>query len=167
MRMITIAPIKDEQIVAAKRVIEGVAQRIFEPAKSSVEFAASLEDEHELKDMDDLRQVYDGKLGVFLVALDGDRVIGTGALKPLEGQAAELKRLWLLEEYHGQRIGYRLVMRLFEFARQAGYRQIFLQTSLQQQRAIDFYKQIGFVEVSDYIALAYDDDISLGITLAG
>ena len=163
--MITIAPIKDEQIVAAKRVIEAVAQRIFEPEKSAEEFAVSLDDEHELKDMDDLRQVYDGKRGVFLVALDGERVIGTGALRPLEGSAAELKRLWLLEDYHGQRIGYRLVMRLFDFARFVGYRQIFLQTSLQQPRAIEFYKQIGFVEVADYVALEYADDISLGITL--
>ena len=165
--MITITPIKDEQITAARQIIVGVAQRIFEPEKSSEEFDASLEDEHELKDMDDLHQVYDGKLGIFLVALDGERVIGTGALKPLAGRAAELKRLWLLEDYHGQSIGYRLVMRLFEFARQAGYRQIFLQTSLQQRRAIDFYKQIGFVEVPDYVTLAYADDISFGITLDG
>ena len=90
-----------------------MAQRIFEPEKSSVEFAANLEDEHDLKDMDDLRLVYDKKFGVFLVALDGDRMIGKGGLRPLEGQTAELKRLWLLEEYHGQRIEYRLVMRLF------------------------------------------------------
>ena len=163
--MIKIVPIQDEQIAAAKRVIAEVAQRIFEPEKSSEEFAASLEDEHELKDMDDLHQVYNGERGVFLVALDGEMVIGTGALKPLEGQAAELKRLWLLENYHGQMIGYQLVMRLFEFARQAGYRQIFLQTSLQQQRAIVFYKRIGFAEVPDYAPLAYVDDISLGITL--
>ena len=163
--MITIAPIKDEQIMAARRVIAGVAQRIFEPEKSSDEFADSLDDEHELKDMDDLRHFYDGQSGVFLVALDGEKVVGTGALRPLAGQAAELKRLWLLEDYHGQKIGYRLVMQLFEFAQRVGYRQIFLQTSLQQQRAIEFYRQIGFVDVPDYIPLAYDDDISLGITL--
>jgi ribosomal protein S18 acetylase RimI-like enzyme len=56
-------------------------------------------------------------------------------------------------------------MRLFEFARQAGYRRVCLQTSLQQQRAIAFYKRIGFVEVPPYNELPYDDDISLEINL--
>ena len=163
--MITITPIQTYQIAAAKQVIAAVAQRIFEPEKSADEFASILDDEHELQDVDNALQVYAGETGIFLVALDDDRLVGTGAIKPHDQQTAELKRLWLLEEYHGRGIGYQVVMRLFDFARQAGYKRIYLQTSLQQQRAIAFYKRIGFVEITAYSQHPYDDDISLGFWL--
>ena len=163
--MITITPIQPHQIAAAKAVISAVAQRIFEPEKSSDEFAADLDHEHELQDVDNVLQVYDGKSGLFLVVLDDQKVVGTGAVRPHQAHSAELKRLWLLEEYHGQGLGYQVVMRLFEFARQAGYNHIYLQTSLQQQRAIAFYKRIGFVETLPYSQPPYDDDISMEIRL--
>jgi putative acetyltransferase len=163
--MITIAPIQSHQIAAAKMVITAVAQRIFEPEKSSDEFATILDQEHELQDLDQVQQVYDGQKAIFLVVLDDGRVVGTGAIKQYNKQTAELKRMWLLEEYHGKGIGYKVVMRLFEFARQVGYKRICLQTSLQQKRAIAFYKHIGFVEIPFYSEQLYDDDISMGITL--
>ena len=163
--MISIAPIQTHQIAAAKQVIAAVAQRIFEPEKSVEEFLVSLDVEHELLDVDDVQHFYDGARGIFLVVMDDDRVVGTGAVRPFDEQTAELKRLWLLEEYHGQGFGYQVVMRLFEFARQAGYRRIYLQTSLQSQRAIGFYKRLGFVEIPAYIQHPYDDDVSMGIDL--
>ena len=163
--MITITPIQTYQIAAAKQVIAAVAQRIFEPETSVEEFLTSLDAEHELQDVDNVQQVYDGERGIFLVVLDDNRVVGTGALRPIDAQTSELKRLWLLEEYHGQRLGYRLVAKLFEFARQVGYRRIYLQTSLQSQRAIGFYNRLGFVEIPAYFEHPYDDDISMGIRL--
>ena len=160
--MITIAPIQPHQIEDAKAVISAVAQRIFEPDKSPDEFSEILDHAHELKDVDNAQQVYDGRSGLFLVILDDGKVIGTGAVRPWKGETAELKRLWLLEQYHGQGIGYRVVMRLFEFARQCGYKFIRLQTSFKQERAIAFYKKLGFVEIPNY---APDDDISMEMGL--
>jgi putative acetyltransferase len=163
--MITIAPIQIHQVAAAKQVIAEVAQRIFEPEMSVEEFLTSLDAEHELQDLDNVQQVYGGPRSIFLVVLDDDRVVGTGALRPFDEQTAELKRLWLFEDYHGQRLGYQLVMQLFEFARKVGYGRIYLQTSLQSQRAIGFYKRLGFVEIPAYFEQPYDDDISMGIDL--
>ena len=163
--MITIAPLRPDQIADAKSVITAVAQRIFEPDKPADEFSIALDEEHELRDVDDFEQIYAGDRGLFLAVMEDGRLVGTGAIKPLTAEAAELKRLWLLEEYHGQGIGYQVVMRLFEFARQAGYNRVCLQTSLMQVRAIAFYKRIGFVEVPDYHESPYDDDISLEIHL--
>ena len=57
----------------------------------------------------------------FLAALDDYRLIGTGAIRKLDRDIAELKRIWLLDEYHGQGIGFRLVNLLFNFARAQGY----------------------------------------------
>jgi len=155
--MIKILPIQPHQVPAAKQVISAVAQRIFEPDKSPQEFEEILADEHELVDVDDFEQVYCAPHGLFLVVLDDDKVVGTGAIKPLAVEIAELKRLWLLEEYHGQGIGYCVVMRLFEFARQQGYKKIRLQTDTIQIRALSFYKRLGFVEIPSYQYNEYDD----------
>lgn len=163
--MITIAPIQPHQTAAAKLVISMVARTYYGSDKTVQEFAAMLDEENELHDVDHFQHVYSGEKGLFLVALDDDRLVGTGALKPVAQHLAELKRVWLLEEYHGQGIGYRLVMGLFEFARQAGYQRICLQTGTKQKRAIAFYKRIGFVEIPTYNENPYDDDISLQIDL--
>jgi ribosomal protein S18 acetylase RimI-like enzyme len=55
--------------------------------------------------------------------------------------------MWLLQTYHGQGIGYRLILELLAFARQHGYQTAYLTTSLQQQQAIAFYKRVGFRQV--------------------
>jgi putative acetyltransferase len=158
--MLTIVPIQPYQIADAKAVISGVAQRIYEPDKSPEEFLKT--HEHALEDVDNVQEYYDGRSGLFLVVLDDNQVVGTGAVRPWQGDIAELKRLWLLEQYHGQGIGYRVVMQLFEFARQCGYKSIRLQTGFQQVRAIAFYKKLGFVEIPNYDP---DDDISMEMAL--
>lgn len=163
--MLTIVPIQPHQIEAAKSIIAAVAQRIFEPDLSPQEFLRVLIEEHELDDVDQVSKVYAEDGGLFLVVLDDGKVIGTGAIRKLENNLAELKRLWLLEPYHGRGIGYRVVSQLFDFARQHGYQRLVLQTSLQQQRAIAFYRRLGFVEAPAYNELPYDDDISMEIRL--
>jgi putative acetyltransferase len=148
--MITIRPIRPNEIPAAKRVILTVAYNIFG-------FDGTLEDSirhfsaaGKLKDMDDLQANYFDAGGTFLVALNGEQVIGSGALRRLDNETAELKRMWLLEAYHGQGIGYRLITQLFDFAREQGYSRARLQTSPEQVRALAFYRKVGFYEISSY-----------------
>jgi putative acetyltransferase len=163
--MISIVPIKEDQVKTAKSLIAEVAGGIFYPEKSSEEFAAILDEEHELDDVDNFKQVYGGDRGIFLVVLDGERVVGTGAFKPFDEQTAELKRLWLLEKYHGKGIGYMLIMKLFESARQAGYRRMILQTDILSVRAISFYKRLGFEQIPAFYPDAEDGDLFFGIAL--
>ena len=56
--------------------------------------------------------------------------------------------MWLLEDFHGKGIGYCMMQRLLDFARQIGYKSIRLQTGIEQERAIKFYHRIGFCEVA-------------------
>jgi len=58
--------------------------------------------------------------------------------------------MWLLEAYHGQGIGYRLIQQLIYFARQNRYDHIRLQTSPEQTRALVFYRKVGFYEIPCY-----------------
>ncbi|MBE0668951.1 MAG: GNAT family N-acetyltransferase [Anaerolineales bacterium] len=148
--MMNILPIQPHQIEDAKYVITAVAQRIFMPEKTVQDFYQILEEEGELLDVDNFQQEYSENRGLFLVVMDGSRLVGTGAIKKLEEQTAELKRLWLLEEYHGQRIGYQVVTCLLDFARAHSYKKVRLQTSQRQRRAIEFYTQLGFYEIPSY-----------------
>jgi N-acetylglutamate synthase-like GNAT family acetyltransferase len=49
------------------------------------------------------------------------RIIGTGALQRLDETTGEIKRVWLLPEYQGQGLGYQMMARLIETAREKGY----------------------------------------------
>jgi putative acetyltransferase len=151
------------QIMDAKYVISAVAQRVFEPQKTVQEFYDILEEEGELNDVDNYQQAYVEHRGLFLVVLDDNKLIGTGGIKKLEENVAELKRLWLLEEYHGQKIGYQVVLRLLDFARTHNYEKVWLQTSQRQERAIRFYTQFGFYKIPSYRKSM--DNISMEIKL--
>jgi putative acetyltransferase len=144
--MIHILPIQPHQTMDAKYVISAVAQRIFVPEKTAQEFYDILEEEGELNDVDNFQQAYIENHGLLLVVLNGDQLIGTGGIKKLEYNIAELKRLWLLEEYHGKKIGYQVVTRLLDF-----------------ERAIRFYTQFGFYEIPSYRESM--DEISMEIKL--
>jgi putative acetyltransferase len=148
--MITIRPIRQEEIPAAKRVILSVAYNIFGFAGSLEESVRHFEASGEFNDMDNVGSHYFENRGTFLVVLNGKQVIGSGALRKLDDKTAELKRMWLLEAYHGQGIGYRLIGQLIDFARKNGYTCIRLQTSPEQKRALDFYRKVGFGEIPCY-----------------
>ena len=152
--MITIRPIRNEEIPAVKHIIYQVAYNIFG-------FDGTLEDSIRyytdlgiLNDMDDVQAHYFNNGGTFLVVLNGEQVLGSGALRKLDEDTAELKRMWLLEAWHGQGIGYRLISKLTHFAKEKGYAQIRLQTSPEQIRALGFYRNIGFYEIP-----CYNDDV--------
>jgi putative acetyltransferase len=161
--MIQIAPIKPEQVMDAKYVISAVAQRIYYPEKTPQEFYDILAEEGELNDVDNFQEAYEQNNGLLLVVTDNGKVIGSGGVKRIDAQTAEIKRMWLLEEYHGQGIGYRVMMQLLDFARQHGYAKVRLQTGSEQTRAFEFYKKLGFEQIPSYRESL--DDISMELTL--
>lgn len=162
--MITIRPIKLDEIPAAKRVILTVAYNIFGFEGTLEDSIRHFEAVGRLKDMDEVQSHYFDNKGIFLVALDGEQVIGSGALRRLDDETAELKRMWLLETYHGQGIGYRLLSQLIDFARKNGYLRIRLQTSHEQFRALEFYRKVGFYKISSYNNDA--DEVSMELKIS-
>ncbi len=148
--MITIRPITPEEIPAARRVILTVAYNIYGWERGFEDMLSHFETDKEFEDMAHVEEHYFQNDGHFLVALDGDNVIGSGAVRKFAARTAELKRMWLLEPYHGRGIGYQIINQLFDFARSKGYERIILQTSPEQTRAIAFYNRLGFYEIACY-----------------
>ncbi|HEY1790383.1 MAG TPA: GNAT family N-acetyltransferase, partial [Verrucomicrobiae bacterium] len=100
---LTIQRLTDSQVEAAKAVI----------VQGCFEFFGQMPAEFE--DMDRLSSVYREPNGTFLALLDGERVVGTGAIRHLDEQTCELKRMWFLPDYRGKGYGRRMSEALFEF----------------------------------------------------
>jgi putative acetyltransferase len=149
--MIKIRPIKPEEVSFAKRLVYRVAHRVFQDTRTLEESIAFYEAQSILQDMDEIERTYFVNDGIFLVLSDDDQIIGTGAIRKIDDETCELKRLWLLFEYHGKGLGYRMIQELFTFARQKGYQRVRLETERDSQsRAFDLYKRLGFYEIPRY-----------------
>lgn len=163
--MIRIRPIQPEDVPAVKRLIGTVAYGIFGWDGSLEDSLRHFSASGDFADMDDLSGHYFDRGGLFLIALDDAQLIGSGALRKLDDETAELKRMWLAGNYQGRGIGFRILTHLFDFARQWGYTRVRLQTSREQTRAIGFYRRVGFYEIAPY---AHEpDDVSMEIMLEG
>jgi len=149
--MIKIRRIEPHEIPFAKELIYRVAHKVFRDTRPLEESMAFYESKGQLHDMDDVQQTYFNNDGVFLVMTDDDQIIGTGAVCRLDDMTCELKRVWLLFEYHGKGLGYRILQELLAFAREKGYRRMRLETDrADQSRAYDLYKRLGFYEIPRY-----------------
>ena len=149
--MIEIRPIREHEIPEAKRVIFTVAFELFGGADTLEESIAKFSAQGKLAEIDEFQKNYFDNGGTFLVTVLGNRIIGTGAIKYLEEGVCEIKRMWLLREYHGQGYGYQMMQRLLSVARESGYSVVRLETDpIVQTRAVNFYKKIGFYEIPRY-----------------
>jgi len=81
-----------------------------------------------------------------VVALKGGRVLGFSALKALGPGVAELSGIVVLESATGKGIGTRLLRKSGMIARKKGYERIIVKTETNNERAINFYKKMGFSE---------------------
>ena len=158
---ITIRPMTPADVVEAKTMMLTVSAGIFAPDHPAATFINRYG--AALGDVDDFQRQYGPPTGLFLVALDGRTIIGTGAIRRLDDATAEWRGMWLLPAYHGRGIGYRLAQELFAFARAAGYHFIRLSTSDVQTRAIGFYERLGFYRIPRYRDT--DDEVFMEIRL--
>lgn len=162
--MIKIRQIEPDEISTAKQLIYHVAHEVFQDTRPLEESIAFYEARGQLHDMDELQQTYFDNDGTFLVLTENKQIIGTGAIRKIDDQTCELKRLWLLFEYHGQGLGYRMIQELFSFARGKGYRRIRLETDqAAQSRAVELYKRLGFYEIPRYSD--NEDDVAMEMVL--
>lgn len=135
---LTIQQLHASQIEEAKGVIAAGCLEFFGQAHT------------DLSDMDHISQDYTAPTGTFLVIMDERRVVGTGAIRGLDSQTCELKRMWFLPPYRGKGHGTRMSELLFQFARSAGYKRIRLDTAPELEAANRMYRRLGFHPIERY-----------------
>jgi len=104
--------------------------------------------EDELKNLPGKYTAPDGRL--YLAHVDNS-VAGCIALRPLESNACEMKRLFVREEFRGLRIGQMLIERVIDEARYIGYEVMRLDTFPPKMgKAVKLYESYGFCEIPPY-----------------
>jgi ribosomal protein S18 acetylase RimI-like enzyme len=110
-------------------------------------------------DLDNISLSYAKAL--FLVALQGEKLIGTGALAPKSDDTAEIVRMSVSSTMRRRGIGKKILNALCLHAKAEGYKRVILETTETWQDAIEFYRQFGF-KITHHL----DGDVYLALDLS-
>ncbi len=116
-------------------------------------------------ELKDLRQKYGVPEGRLYLAYWNGAVAGSIALRKINNEDCELKRMYIKPEFRRNGIAKTLVMRLIDDAREIGYRHMLLDTLPFLQTAIRMYKNIGFYEIGRYNNSPMDTSIYMKFDL--
>ena len=82
----------------------------------------------------------------FLVARDGERIVGCGAMKRHDARLGEVKRMFVDPQARGLGLGARILEAIEAEAVRQGVRRLALETGIHQPEAIGLYRKAGFQE---------------------
>lgn len=103
---------------------------------------------------------YAAPQGELLVALDDhEKVIGMVAYHKHSDERCEMKRLYVSPECRGMKLGEKLIDEIIQHAKNAGFKEMVLDTIVPLQAAIHLYKKMGFEECEPYYDNPMDDVI--------
>jgi putative acetyltransferase len=97
----------------------------------------------------DADDVAEGR-GVFLMAMDGDRPTGCGAVRRLGRRSGEIKRMYVVPEARGRGVGREILSALEAEARGLGLTRLLLETGQRQTEAIALYERAGFSRIPTF-----------------
>ena len=108
----------------------------------------------------DPAEVGDGR-GAFLVASLHGEPVGCGAVRLIDAETGELKRMYVSPGVRGKGVGRRLVAALEAEARALGARRMVLETGTRQTAALALYRAAGFRPVPLYGEYVRSPDTSV------
>lgn len=88
--------------------------------------------------------------GALVIATRDARLAGSIALRKLDAECCEMKRLYVRPDYRGLGVGRDLSAAIIEAAKDLGYRRMRLDTLPGMQGAQNLYQTLGFREIAPY-----------------
>ena len=76
--------------------------------------------------------------------------VGCGAFKEYDEQTVEIKRMFVLPDYRGQRIAVDILQALEQWATELNYTASILETGKKQPEAIRLYERSGYIIIPNY-----------------
>lgn len=89
---------------------------------------------------------YAAPQGRLLLAWRGERLVGCAALRQVDATTCEMKRVYVRPEARGEQLGRRLVERILDEARAAGYARMCLDVLPEFSAAQQIYAALGFTD---------------------
>jgi len=91
--------------------------------------------------------------GALLVATLDGATVGCVALRAIDAERCEMKRMYVDGAGRGHGVGRALGEAVVVAGRAAGYREMYLDTSAKQHEAIGLYRSLGFDAIEPYYAV--------------
>ena len=88
--------------------------------------------------------------GRLLLAKIAGVAVGCAALRRIDDQSCEMKRMFVSPAARGRGAGRALASELIRAARAEAYTSMYLDTSIRQAEALTLYRSLGFTEVEPY-----------------
>jgi carbonic anhydrase len=118
------------------------------------EYAAWLDLEAEYRqferELGDLPGIYGPPRGALLLAWVDGELAGCIAMRPLEADICEMKRLWVRTNFRGQGVGVALARAVMQRAAVSGYGRMRLDTLQHMKAAQALYAALGFRPIAPY-----------------
>jgi len=108
----------------------------------------------------DPAEVRDGR-GAFLVVYHEGNPVGCGAVRLLDPETAEFKRMYVSPAMRGRGLGRHLVAALEAEAQALGARRLVLETGIRQSAALALYRASGFQPISLYGEYLHSPETSI------
>lgn len=119
-------------------------------ARKAPEFRTYLELQKYDTELEHLEEKYGPPHGRLYLAHYDDMAAGCIALRKINHEVCEMKRLYVRPQFRGRRLGERLVCKIIADAQEIGYRAILLDTLPFLESALAIYRRLGFYEVPRY-----------------
>ncbi len=136
-------------------LVQPDSARLWTVAKGLVEeYAATLHIRLDFQDfareLQEFTREYGPPNGVFLLAREGEEVLGCGAVRRFSASECELKRMYVPPQHQRRGIGRMLATALISRARALGYECVLLDTLPSMHAAHALYRSFGFEQVPGY-----------------
>lgn len=119
------------------------------------------------KELENLQEYYEYPNGDLLLAVEREKVMGCVALRKVNQNICEMKRLFVYPEYRGQGLGRMLSQEIINKAKHGGYQHMRLDTLDWLKEAIGLYQSLGFNEIPPYLKESKVKLVYLGLELRG
>jgi putative acetyltransferase len=96
---------------------------------------------------DHLYELFQTPGAVYHIALLNGEVIGGGGIYPTPGlpdDTCELVKMYILKKVRGIGLGRMLIQRSLDYAKEAGYKKVYLETMPELKQALAAYQKLGF-----------------------
>jgi putative acetyltransferase len=100
---------------------------------------------------------YSQPRNLFLVAVDEDHVVATGAVWHVDATSCELRRMFVHPNYRRRGLARQIAVELLEFAARADYEVVRLETNRTLSASHRLYESLGFAYAQPFQGVGEDD----------